>query len=148
DVQAAIGRVQLRRLPEFVEARRRNWQHLRSALGDLSEFFEFMTPAVGGDPAWFGFMLLVKEGSPFTAVELSRHLDKKKIGNRRLFGGNLVRQPAFIELRRENPAAFRVAGELSGADRLMDGAVFIGVYPGLTPSMLDYVVETVHAFAR
>jgi CDP-6-deoxy-D-xylo-4-hexulose-3-dehydrase len=148
DIQAAIGREQLKRLPEFAETRRRNWRYLRSGLADLSEFFEFMEPTPGGDPAWFGFMLLVRDTAPFTAVELSRQLDARKIGNRRLFGGNLVRQPAFIELRKENPAAFRVIGALEGADRLMNGAVFVGVYPGLTPALLDYVIETVGSFCR
>ncbi len=148
DVQAAIGRVQLGRLPGFGEARRRNWEYLRSALEPLSGSFDFMRATPGAEPSWFGFMLLVRDGAPFTAVELSRGLDEKKIGNRRLFGGNLVRQPAFVQLLRDDPAAFRVVGGLDGADRLMRSALFVGVYPGLTRPMLDYVVETLHQFAR
>jgi CDP-6-deoxy-D-xylo-4-hexulose-3-dehydrase len=148
DLQAAIGREQLRRLPDFARARRANWAYLREALAPLSPFFEFMRPTDGGDPAWFGFMLLVRDGAPFTAVELTRRLEERKIGSRRLFGGNLVRQPAFVDLRRERPGSFRVVGDLSGADRLMNGAVFVGVYPGLTRPMLDYVVETLHGLAR
>jgi CDP-6-deoxy-D-xylo-4-hexulose-3-dehydrase len=148
DIQAAIGREQLKRLRDFAEARRANWTYLGRELGGLFEFFDFMTPTPSSDPAWFGFMLLVREKAPFTAVELSRHLDEKKIGNRRLFGGNLVRQPAFIELLRDDPKAFRTIGDLAGADRLMNGAVFVGVYPGLTRPMLDYVVETIREFAR
>jgi len=148
DIQAAIGRVQLKRLAEFSKARRANWRYLRDGLADLSHVFEFMAPTAGSDPSWFGFTLLVRPDAPFTAVELSRRLDEKKIGNRRLFGGNLVRQPAFIELRRNNPQAFRVVGDLSGADRLMNSALFVGVYPGLTQPMLDYVVETLHHLTR
>jgi CDP-6-deoxy-D-xylo-4-hexulose-3-dehydrase len=148
DVQATIGREQLKRLPDFVAARRRNWEHLRAGLSDLSEFFEFMQATPGSQPSWFGFMLLVREGAPFTAVELSRHLDGRKIGNRRLFGGNLVRQPAFVQLLGDNPAAFRVVGDLRGADRLMHAALFVGVYPGLTPAMLDYVIGEIGAFCR
>jgi CDP-6-deoxy-D-xylo-4-hexulose-3-dehydrase len=148
DVQAAVGRVQLGRLPQFVAARRANWQRLREGLAPLSEFFEFMEPTLGSEPSWFGFMLLVRDGAPFTAVELSRHLDARKVGNRRLFGGNLVRQPAFIQLRKDNPKAFRVVGSLGGADRLMQSALFVGVYPGLTGAMVDYVMGVIGDFCR
>jgi CDP-6-deoxy-D-xylo-4-hexulose-3-dehydrase len=148
DLQAAIGREQLKRLPSFVEARRRNWEHLRAGLAGRSEFFEFMQPTPGSEPSWFGFMLLVREGAPFTAVELSRHLDERKVGNRRLFGGNLVRQPAFVNLLADIPNAFRAVGSLPGADRLMRSALFVGVYPGLTPEMLDYVIEVIGDYCR
>ncbi|HVW20901.1 MAG TPA: lipopolysaccharide biosynthesis protein RfbH [Opitutaceae bacterium] len=147
DPQAAIGREQLKKLPQFAAARRRNWRRLRDGLADREEFFEFMRPTPNSDPSWFGFMLLVREDAPFTAVQLSRHLDERKVGNRRLFGGNLIRQPAFIELRRERPGAFRTIGNLAGADRLMNSALFVGVYPGLTEAMLDYVVEVIRNFA-
>jgi len=146
DIQAAIGREQLKRLPRFVEARRRNWDRLRAGLAHLSDFFEFMEATPGSVPSWFGFMLLVRDGAPFTAVELSRHLDARKIGNRRLFGGNLMRQPAFVQLRKDNPKALRVVGNLEGADRLMRSALFVGVYPGLTPEMLDYVIAVIGDF--
>jgi CDP-6-deoxy-D-xylo-4-hexulose-3-dehydrase len=146
DIQAAIGREQLKRLPDFVAARRRNWQRLRDGLDPLSDFLEFMQATPGSEPSWFGFMMLVRDSAPFTAVDLSRHLDERKIGNRRLFGGNLARQPAFVQLRKDNPQAFRVAGKLKGADRLMQSALFVGVYPGLTSAMLDYVIEAIGSF--
>ncbi len=170
DMQAAIGRQQLKKLPAFVEARKKNWQCLRSGLDPLGEFFEFMLPThTKGwnsearsrnsefiwdnsghrtDCSWFGFLMLVRPDAPFTRTEFARALDAKKIGNRMLFGGNLVRQPAFVQLRKDNPAAFRVIGDLPGADRIMNEAVFIGVYPGLTGAMLDYMVETITLFAR
>ncbi len=148
DIQAAIGREQLKRLPSFVEARRRNWRALRDGLSGLSDCLEFMEPTPASDPAWFGFMMLVREDAPFSAVELCRHLDERRVGNRRLFGGNLVRQPAFVQLRKDNPAAFRTVGPLAGADRLMKSALFVGVYPGLTPAMLDYVISSVRDFCR
>jgi CDP-6-deoxy-D-xylo-4-hexulose-3-dehydrase len=164
DPQAAIGRRQLQRLPAFIEARKRNWQALRAGLAGLGEFFEFALPthAAGWTPdgftwdasgcraecSWFGFMMLVRPGAPFTRTELARFLDGKKIGNRMLFGGNLVRQPAFVQLRRDNPAAFRTVGDLPGADRIMNEALFIGVYPGLTPAMLDYMIGQITAFCR
>ncbi|MGA2241860.1 MAG: lipopolysaccharide biosynthesis protein RfbH [Verrucomicrobiota bacterium] len=164
DIQAAIGRQQLKKLPQFIQARVDNWDYLRRGLDDCSEFFDFMLPthATGWTPqgftwdksghrtlcSWFGFMLRVKPSAPFKKFEFARHLDEKKIGNRMLFGGNLVRQPAFVQLRKDNPAAFRVVGDLSGADRIMNEAVFIGVYPGLTRAMMDYMIETISRFGR
>lgn len=164
DTQAAIGRQQLKKLPAFVEARKKNWEHLRRGLDPLAEFFEFMLPihakswSRGGfswddsghraECSWFGFMMLVKPSAPFTRTEFARALDAKKIGNRMLFGGNLVRQPAFVQLRKDNPAAFRVVGDLAGANRIMNEAVFVGVYPGLTRAMMDYMVETISRFVR
>ena len=164
DIQAAIGRAQLKKLPAFIEARRKNWDYLRRALDDLGEFFDFQLPThatawtpdgfiwddtgAGSVPSWFGFMLMVQPGAPFTRTELSRALDEKKIGNRALFGGNLVRQPAFTQLRQDNPGAFRVVGDLHGADAIMNRAVFVGVYPGLSRPMLDFIAQTIRDFAR
>lgn len=165
DLQAAIGRKQLLKLPQFIEARQRNWQYLRAGLAGLEEFFEFALPthAKSWNPdgtfqwdesgnrsecSWFGFMLLVKPGAPFTRTELARHLDQNKIGNRMLFGGNLVRQPAFVELARRCPGAFRVAGSLQGADRMMNDALFVGVFPGLSQTHLDKILHVIHDFAR
>ena len=93
-------------------------------------------------------MMLVKKSAPFTRGELVKQLDAAKIGNRMLFGGNLVRQPAFVSLRKQQPGAFRVAGDLAGADRIMNEAVFIGTYPGLTPAMIAYMVDTIRRFAK
>ena len=164
DPQAAIGLKQLDKLPDFVEARKNNWEHLRRGLAPLEEFVEFSLPthatgwSQGGftwdesgcrtDCSWFGFMILVRPNAPFTRLDLAKALDAAKIGNRMLFGGNLVRQPAFVQLKKDNPNAMRVVGELHGADRIMNEAIFIGVYPGLTPAMLDYIVETITAFCR
>ena len=164
DLQAAVGRVQLARLNEFGEARRRNWQWLRRELADLEEWMEFSLPTHASgwtpdgfhwddsgcqsDPSWFGFMMLIRPTAGFDAVALSRHLDQAHIGNRRLFGGNLVRQPAFVGLRAERPGAFRQVGTLAGADRLMRDAVFIGVYPGMTVAMLTHMAETLVEFCH
>ena len=164
DTQAAIGRQQLKKLPAFIQARMDNWSFLRTALADLEEFFQFQLPthATAWTPqgfawdksghqtecSWFGFMMLVKENAPFTRRDFAQHLDAAKIGNRMLFGGNLVRQPAFVSLRKQQPGAFRVVGDLTGADRIMNEAVFIGAYPGLTEAMLDYMIETIRKFVR
>jgi CDP-6-deoxy-D-xylo-4-hexulose-3-dehydrase len=93
-------------------------------------------------------MLRVRPSAPFTHTDLGRHLDQKKIGTRMLFGGNLVRQPAFVQLRKDSPSAFRVLGPLPGADSLMREAIFLGTFPGLTGPMIDYIVTTIRAFVR
>jgi CDP-6-deoxy-D-xylo-4-hexulose-3-dehydrase len=162
DLQAAIGIEQLKKLPRFTQARVENWNYLRAGLADLGKFFEFVLPTHATDwtpngftwdasghrsaPSWFGFMLMVRPEAPFTKTALAQHLDQHKIGNRMLFGGNLLRQPAFVTLRKERPEAFRVAGELQGADRIMNEALFLGTYPGLTKEMLDYIIEILHTF--
>lgn len=164
DPQAAIGRQQLKKLPAFVVARKRNWGVLRAGLADLEDFFEFSLPTHASkwsaagfdwdssdarcDPSWFGFMLRVRPSAPFTRTDLARHLDARKIGNRMLFGGNLLRQPAFVQLQKDRPQALRAVGEMGGADELMQRALFMGTYPGLTRAMLDYEIETIRAFVR
>jgi len=164
DLQAAIGLEQLKKLPQFTQARVDNWNYLRQGLADLGAYFDFVLPThatqwtpegfVWDDsghraaPSWFGFMLMVRPDAPFKKLELARYLDQNKIGNRMLFGGNLLRQPVFVTLRQERPEAFRVVGDLCGADRIMNEALFIGTYPGLTPVMLDYMVERIHAFVK
>lgn len=164
DPQAAIGIKQLEKLPQFVQARKTNWQYLRAGLAEFSEFFEFSLPSHAtawqdgafqwdasgcqSDPSWFGFMILVRPSAPFGRTEFAKALDEARIGNRMLFGGNLVRQPAFVQLLKDKPGAFRVVGELPGADRIMNESVFLGVYPGLTRKMLDYVIEVIGKFVR
>jgi CDP-6-deoxy-D-xylo-4-hexulose-3-dehydrase len=164
DPQAAIGRKQLQKLPAFIAARQSNWQSLRAGMADLADVFEFnlTTHAISWSSAdyqwgatgcrttcsWFGFMLRVKPTAPFTHVELGRHLDKNRIGNRMLFSGNLLCQPVFVQLKRDRPQAFRVVGAMSGADEIMNQAIFIGTYPGLTPAMIDYELDTIRRFVR
>jgi CDP-6-deoxy-D-xylo-4-hexulose-3-dehydrase len=164
DPQAAIGRAQLKKLPAFVEARRRNWQKLRFGLDDLQDVFKFSLPthATGWsagefvwnssgcrtDPSWFGFMLLVRKSAPFTRTDVARHLDARGISNRMLFGGNLVRQPVFHELAGRRPGAFRCVGSLAGADEIMNQALFVGVYPGLSDAQIAHVCEVLQSFAR
>jgi len=164
DIQAAIGNAQLKKLPGFVQARINNWNCLRHGLRACEEFFEFMLPthATGWQPqgftwdgsghktvcSWFGFMLGVKSSAPFNKVEFARHLEQRKIGNRMLFGGNLVRQPLMVQLKKDNPSAFRVVGKLEGADKIMKEVLFVGTYPGLTRAMVDYVMETIINFVK
>jgi CDP-6-deoxy-D-xylo-4-hexulose-3-dehydrase len=164
DCQAAIGIQQLKKLDGFNAARRTNWRMLRAGMDDLSHLFQFTLPTHAiewnfdglkwdnsghtCDPAWFGFALQVRDGAPFSRNELAQFLTSRKVGNRMLFGGNLVRQPAFVSLKRENPGAFRVVGNLTGADAIMNNCVFIGCYAGLTVEMINYMVDSVHDFTR
>ncbi len=114
------------------------------ATGWSGDKFTWLSGCPKVEPSWFAFMLMVRPEAPFSRTDLASALERVHIGNRMFFGGNLTRQPAFLELRRSLPdQSFRIAGDLGGADRLMREAIFIGTYPGLKREHLDYVVETV-----
>lgn len=148
DMQAAIGVAQLEKLPEFTEARKRNWAQLREALGPLADVLVLPEPTPGSDPSWFGFLMTVRENTGVTRDELVRALEDAKVQTRMLFAGNMVRQPAFDGMR-ERSDGYRVVGELPNTDRIMSNAFWIGVYPGMTEEMLAYMTETIlHAFGR
>ena len=165
DPQAAIGRIQLRRLPDFIEARKRNWFTLRRGLAPLEDFLEFALPTHatdwsfdGGfswdstgcrtDCSWFGFKISVKKSASFTRTDLALELDKNLIGNRMLFGGNLLRQPAFVQLKKDNPEAFRVVVDVNGSDEIMANTLFLGTYPGLTSQMLAAEISVISKFVQ
>jgi len=164
DPQAAIGRVQLRRLPEFIVARKQNWARLRHGLTACEDYLEFALPthATGWNPdhgfawdstgcrtdcSWFGFKIAVKPEASFSRTELAQELERNLIGNRMLFGGNLLRQPAFVELQRVKPEALRVVGEMTGSDEIMKNTLFLGTYPGLTQAMLSKEIEVICNFS-
>ena len=135
DIQAAIGLAQLDRLDSFIELRRRNWDYLKAGLKGLQEFLLLPEPTPNSDPSWFGFALTVKASSPKTRNQIVQELNEAKIATRLLFGGNLLRQPAFIGTPR------RVVGELTNTDIVMNDTFWIGVWPGLTLPMLDYMID-------
>ena len=139
DLQAAIGVAQLKKLPAFIEARKKNFATLKNGLKDATEFFVLPEATLHSDPAWFGFPLLVRPDAPFSRKELVNYLDEKKIGTRLLFGGNLTRQPAYKDVR------YRKIGALENSDLVMNQLLWIGVFPGLTQAMLDYMLEALHA---
>ena len=142
DMQAAVGLAQLGKLQGFIEARRRNFAVLRAGLEDLDEFLILPQATCGADPSWFGFPLAVRPAAPFPREELLKHLNARKIGTRLLFGGNLTRQPAYQGVN------YRKVGDLANSDFVMSRAFWIGVYPGLTRPMLDYVIAAIHDFCR
>jgi CDP-6-deoxy-D-xylo-4-hexulose-3-dehydrase len=137
DMQAAVGVSQLKKLPDFIAARKRHWRRLRDGLARLEEFIILPEPTPKSDPSWFGFALTVRPGSPVTRNDLIAGLDARKIATRLLFGGNLLRQPAFRHV------THRVAGPLTNTDIVMTNTFWVGVYPGLTDEMLDYVIESI-----
>ena len=141
DMQAAVGVAQMGKLPAFGEARRRNFGLLYQGLRDLEEQFILPQATPSSDPSWFGFPITIRPGAGFTRRELLGYLENRKIATRLLFGGNLLRQPAYAGVRH------RVAGSLDNTDLVMNNAFWIGSYPGITGEMIDYVVETFHAFA-
>jgi CDP-6-deoxy-D-xylo-4-hexulose-3-dehydrase len=141
DMQAAVGVAQMEKLDGFIESRRRNFEALRAGLRELEEFFILPEATPGSEPSWFGFPLAVRESAPFTRNQVTQYLEERKIATRLLFGGNLVRQPAYHE------RAFRVAGSLKNADFVMNQVFWIGLYPGIGPEILDYMLETLHGVA-
>lgn len=142
DMQAAVGVAQLEKLSEFVEKRRQNYEFLWQGLADLQDVLILPQATPNSEPSWFGFLLSVRETASFARNELVQHLEEKRIGTRLLFGGNLVRQPAYEGLD------YRVVGDLENTDFVMERSFWIGLYPGLTEAMLDYVVEVLHNFCR
>src|SRR5665213_3164495 len=140
DMQAAIGVAQLKKLPGFIEARKRNWKTLRAALQPFEEFLILPEPTAGSDPSWFGFAITVRPDAPFSRAEITRHLEDNKIATRLLFAGDLTRQPAYKGIQH------RVVGDLANTERIVSNTFWIGVYPGLTSAMLEYVVGQFEQF--
>ena len=142
DLQAAIGCAQLQKLPGFVQARRSNWQILRSALNDLGEFFILPEPSPGTEPSWFGFLLTVRPGTGFSRERIVAHLERSGIQTRMLFAGNLIKHPCFDEMRAAGKG-YRVVGSLENTETILRDTFWIGVYPGLSEAMLEYMIAAV-----
>ena len=142
DMQAAVGVAQLKKLPEFIFARRRNWQRLHDGLKQFEELLMLPEATPNSNPSWFGFAITVRPGAPFTRLDLVRHIENHRIGTRLLFGGNILRQPAYSGL------SHRISGPLTNADIITDHTFWIGVFPGLTDEMIDYTIETISIFIK
>lgn len=140
DMQAACGLAQLERVEEFVQQRKENFVYLKQGLQSCAEFMELPEATENSDPSWFGFPITLKETSGVTRVDLIKFLDEAKIGTRLLFAGNLTRQPYFANVK------YRVVGELTNTDRIMNQTFWIGIYPGLTKEHLDYVISKFEEF--
>ena len=142
DMQAAVGVAQLKKVDGFIAARRRNFQALREGLRDLEDILILPEATPGSEPSWFGFPVAVREDAPVTRNQVTRHLEERKIATRLLFGGNLVRQPAYQN------APHRIGATLANSDFVMNHVFWIGVFPGITPPMIEYMLETMHAIPR
>lgn len=141
DMQAALGVSQLKKLDRFVAARKANFQYLKNSLSDIQDFV-MPEATANSDPSWFGFPITIRPDSGLDRTKLLRHLDEKKIGTRLLFAGNLLKQPAYRNIEH------RVIGDLKNSDLVMTNTFWLGVYPGLTDEMLNYVSEVVHDFVK
>lgn len=140
DFAAALLVSQLQKLDSFVEHRRENWKYLRQELAQFSKYFRFQRPIPGAEPSWFGFAITVKETAPFTRSEFVSYLEEHKIGTRLLFGGNLLKQPAYQHIQH------KIFQPLINTDIVMRDTLWIGCYPGITEEMNKYTVDTISKF--
>ena len=140
DMQAAVGCAQLKKFPSFVERRRHNFKRLRAALECVEDKLILPVACEGSNPSWFGFLLTCKEGVDREVVV--PYIESKGVQTRMLFAGNLTKHPCFDEMRREG-RGYRVVGDLATTDRIMGSTFWVGVYPGMTDEMIDYMAKTI-----
>ena len=142
DMQAALGLAQLDRLESFIEQRKENFSYLSKLLYSFSDYFVLPEATPGSSPSWFGFPLSLREGVHFSRLELLRYLESKKVGTRLLFAGNITRQPYMKNVN------YRISGSLDVTDYVMNNTFWLGIYPGLTSEMLDYVAGCIGNFMK
>jgi CDP-6-deoxy-D-xylo-4-hexulose-3-dehydrase len=140
DMQAACGVAQLDKAPAFIQARKDNFAFLKERLKDCEEFLQLPQATEHSDPSWFGFPITLKENCPVTRLDLLTYLDQNKVGTRLLFAGNLVRQPYMIGAR------YRISGELTNTDNIMNNTFWIGVQPSLTREMMDFAARKIETY--
>jgi len=140
DMQAACGLAQLERAPEFIQARKDNFAFLKERLKDCAEFVNLPEATEHSDPSWFGFPITLKENCPVSRLDLLTYLDQNKVGTRLLFAGNLTRQPYMIG------ANYRISGDLTNTDNVMNNTFWIGVQPALTREMLEFSAQKIESY--
>ena len=143
DMQAAIGLEQLKKFPSFIERRKQNWARLRAALEPVSDRLILPEAAENSDPSWFGFLISVRPESGRSRNRITRYIEEHNIQTRLLFSGNLIRHPCFDQIR--GTEAYRIIGNLEATDFVMNNSFWVGVYPGMTDEMIDYMAETITA---
>ena len=146
DMQAAIGCEQMKKFPGFIERRRHNWERLREALKPAEDRLILPEAAPNSRPSWFGFLISVRPGSGLDRNAMTRYLESKNIQTRLLFSGNLLRHPCFDPLRGTD--AYRVVGGLENTDFVMNHTFWVGVYPGMTDEMIDYMAKVILEAAK
>ena len=142
DMQAAVGVEQLKKLPSFIDARKRNFKLLYDGLKKYEKYFILPEVEKEADPSWFGFLLTVREGAGFTKTDIVKYLEDNKIATRMLFAGNITRHPSFKNVN------YRIYGDLANTDHIMQDTFWIGVYPGLTSEMIIYILNSFEEFIR
>ena len=147
DMQAAVGVEQLVKFPSFIERRKHNWARLKEALAPIKDKVILPEPAENSDPSWFGFLITVPEESGKTRNEVTRYIEDHNIQTRLLFSGNLTRHPCFDQIRGTDK--YRISGDLTNTDYIMNNTFWVGVYPGMTDEIIDYmasiIIEAVNA---
>lgn len=142
DLQASIGTAQIDKLPGFIKSRQENHKVLLDSLKPLEKFFIFPKATLKSEPSWFGFMLTIRTDAPFTKHEIVIYLEEKKIATRNLFSGNILRQPAYSNIKH------RIVGDLTNTDLVMNNGFWLGVYPGIDEKRRNYMVETISNFCK
>jgi CDP-6-deoxy-D-xylo-4-hexulose-3-dehydrase len=144
DMQAAVGIEQLRKLPKFIKLRKKNWTILYEGIRRYEDYFIIPEVTERSDPSWFGFMLTVREDSPFSKNQIVNYLENHKIATRSLFAGNILRHPAY----QYQEIKYRISGSLKNTDYIMNNSFWIGVYPGLDEDRMNYVLNVFRAFMK
>lgn len=141
DMQAAIGCEQLKKFPSFIEARRHNWERLHAALESYQDKLILPEPAANSKPSWFGFLISVKPESGLNRNDVTRYIEDHQVQTRLLFSGNIIKHPCFDQLRDTN--AYRVSGSLEATEFILNNTFWVGVYPGMTDEMIDYMAKVI-----
>lgn len=141
DLQAAVGVEQLKKLPAFIERRKHNWARLHAALEDVQDKIILPEPAENSDPSWFGFLISVRSETGLNRNDVTRYIESKNVQTRLLFSGNIIKQPCFDEIRGTD--AYRVIGNLENSDFVVNNTFWVGVYPGMTDAMVDYMAQVI-----
>ena len=142
DMQAAIGREQLKKLPDFIKKRRKNYEILYNGLLKHEDKLILPKPTLNSNPSWFGFLISIRDENKFSRTDLANYLNKNKIHTRNLFAGNLLRQPAYIDIEH------RLVGDFKNTDHIMNNTIFIGIYPGNGKDELNFIVETIDNYFK
>ncbi|MCD8364075.1 MAG: lipopolysaccharide biosynthesis protein RfbH [Lachnospiraceae bacterium] len=146
DMQAAIGCEQLKKFPSFIERRRHNWERLHKALEPVADRIILPVPAENSCPSWFGFLISIRPESGLDRNKVTRYIEDHNIQTRLLFSGNIIMHPCFDQIRGTD--AYRVVGSLDGTDFIMRNTFWVGVYPGMTDAMVDYMAQVIMEAVR
>lgn len=141
DLQAAVGVEQLKKFPSFIERRKHNWARLHAALEDIQDKIILPEPAENSDPSWFGFLISVRTETGLNRNDVTKYIESKNVQTRLLFSGNIIKQPCFNEIRGTD--AYRVVGSLENSDFVVNNTFWVGVYPGMTDAMIDYMAQVI-----